>query len=75
MRIVDDKNLTPREKEIILLILSGKNKREIAENLFLSISTIKTNVENIYKKFNVHNKAEFIIYLWKNDIVDIDENE
>lgn len=73
MRIVDDKILTPREKEITLLIVEGKNKREIADILFLTISTIKANVENIYIKFGVHNKVELVIYLIKNKILVFDE--
>ena len=74
MRIVDNIILTPREREIVLHILSGKNKREIADLLNLSVSTIKTNVENIYRKFGVHNKVSLIVYVIKNKIVEFDEN-
>ena len=75
MRIVDNTKLTKRESEVVLLLLSGKNKQYIAKKLFLSLSTIKANVENIYRKFNVHNKAELIIYVLKNKIVEFDEND
>ena len=71
MRIVDDTLLTQREQEIVLLILKGKTKAEIAKALCLSVSTVKTNVENIYQKFNLHNKAELIIYVICNKIVEI----
>lgn len=71
MRVLDDKILTKREQEIVMLILEGENKQEIANALSLSLSTIKTNVENIYKKFGVHNKAELIIYVIKQKIVDL----
>ena len=71
MRIVDDTLLTQREKEIVLLILKGKTKNDIAKDLFLSVSTVKTNVENIYQKFNLHNKTELIIYVICNKIVEI----
>ena len=71
MRIIDDTLLTEREKEIVLYLLEGKTKQEVAKSLSLSISTIKTNVENIYRKFNVHNKVEFVIYTVKNKIVEI----
>ena len=63
--------LPEREKEIILQILSGKNRAEIAKALFLSISTIKSNIENLYKKFNVHNRVQFILYVIKNNIVEL----
>ena len=71
MKIVDDTKLTPREKDIVLLIFRGKNKQEIADRLFLSVSTIKTNVEHVYQKFGVHNKVELVVYLVKNNVVEI----
>lgn len=72
MKITEKKILTERELEIVTLILTGKNKREIAKTLSLSLSTIKTNVENIYRKFDIHNKVELIIYVIKNNIIDLD---
>lgn len=74
MNMIDRKYLTEREREIVMLILDGKNKREIADRLSLSVSTIKTNVENIFRKFDVHNKAELIVYVIKNKIVDLEDN-
>ncbi len=71
MRIVDNSCLTEREKDIILYLVEGKTKPEIAEFLCLSVATIKTNIENIYCKFDVHNKVELVIYLIKNKIVEI----
>lgn len=73
MNMIEKKYLTEREREIVMLILSGKNKRKIAEVLSLSVSTIKTNVENIYRKFDVHNKVELIVFVIKNNIIDIDD--
>ena len=52
--------LTPREKEFIELIYSGKNNREIAETLFLSESTVKTHIYNIFRKMNVKNRVGVI---------------
>lgn len=75
MKIVDDKIFTPREREITLHILSGKNKQEIADLLFLSVSTIKTYVESIYRKLGVHNKVSLILYVFKNKIVEFDEKD
>ena len=74
MKIINDKVFTKREGSVVLLILYGKNKREIADILFVSISTIKTTVENIYRKFNVHNKAELIIFVIKNKIIDLEDD-
>ena len=73
MNMIKNKYLTEREREIVMLILSGRNKRNIAEMLSLSVSTIKTNVENIYRKFDVHNRVELIVYVIKNNIIDLDD--
>lgn len=73
MRVVDNKFLTNREKDVVLLILQGKNKRDIAEILCISVSTVKAVVENIYNKFDVHNKVELAVFLVKNNIVDLED--
>ena len=43
-------NLTPRELEVIQLTLKGKTNQQIADLLFISRSTLKTHLNNIYKK-------------------------
>ena len=73
MRVVDNKFLTNREKDVVLLILQGKNKRDIAKILCISVSTVKAVVENIYNKFDVHNKVELAVFLIKNNIVDLED--
>ena len=61
--------LSKRENEVLLSLISGSTNRQIAENLSVSISTVKTYVEKIYMQFNVHNRAELILYTFKNNIV------
>ncbi|MDG1529379.1 MAG: LuxR C-terminal-related transcriptional regulator [Polaribacter sp.] len=53
-------NLTDREKEIVLLIIQRKKNIEIANTLFVELSTIKSHINNIYKKENVKNRKEII---------------
>ena len=53
--------LTKREKEIAaLLVNEGLSIEEIAETLFLSSHTVKFHIYNIYRKFNVKNRGEFM---------------
>lgn len=52
--------LSPREKEVIQLILAGKRNKEIAETLFIELSTVKTHINNIYKILDVQNRREAI---------------
>lgn len=58
-------SLTVREQEVLQLILSGKSNREIAEGLYISESTVKTHVRNIFSKYDVGSRAELISSLLK----------
>jgi DNA-binding NarL/FixJ family response regulator len=52
--------LTSREVEVLEHLSKGLNYNIIAENLFLSPSTVRKHIENIYTKLQVHNKLEAI---------------
>lgn len=55
-------NLTEREKEVLELIIQGKSNPQIANELVLSIHTVKAHLESIYKKLGVHNKVQAAVY-------------
>lgn len=58
-----DYRLTEREQQICQLLLEQKHNQEIAEELFLSIGTVKTHIHNIYIKTDVKKRAElFSLY-------------
>jgi DNA-binding CsgD family transcriptional regulator len=52
--------LTPKETEIIELLLKGFSNRKIAGQLFISENTLKTHLRNIYRKFGVKQKRELL---------------
>lgn len=52
--------LSKQENTIKHLILEGKTNKEIASELFVSISTVKTHITNIYSKLGVLNRKELI---------------
>jgi len=54
--------LTPREIQILKLIAFEKNNRNIAEDLFISLETVKTHRKNLKKKMNVTTTHELINY-------------
>ena len=56
----EDIKLTIREVEVLEQLSKGLNYNVIADNLFLSPSTVRKHIENIYKKLQVHNKLEAI---------------
>ena len=60
----DDLPLTPREKEILDLLSKGLLYKEIAQQLGITIGTVKQHIHKIYDKLQVNNKTEAInLYL------------
>ncbi|WP_171656826.1 response regulator transcription factor [Flagellimonas amphidinii] len=57
--------LTPQEQKIVRYILQDKSNKEIAADLFVSHSTVKTHINNLYKKLEVSSREE-IVGLFKN---------
>ena len=64
-RFAEAHHLTGRELEIIHMLLNGKSKNEIAEELYLSPHTVRNHLANIYKKIKVKNKLQ-LSYLVRN---------
>lgn len=58
--IFEKANLSPREKQIAILISVGKTDKEIAEELSISPATVATHNKNIFKKLSVHSRIELI---------------
>lgn len=52
--------LTTREYEVLSLLAQGRSNAEIAEDLFLSLSTIKTHVSNVFVKMDVKSRTQAI---------------
>lgn len=53
-------NLTSRELQILRLLADGTSTREIADSLFISVTTTRNHVQNILHKLNVHSKLEAV---------------
>lgn len=52
--------MTPREKEVAEKVLNGSRNKEISSELFISEGTVKRTVYNIYQKFGVTTRVEFV---------------
>ena len=50
--------LTEREREVLRLIAAGRSNPEIATELVIAVTTVKTHVKNIYGKLNVDNRFQ-----------------
>ncbi|PRP66184.1 LuxR C-terminal-related transcriptional regulator [Nonlabens agnitus] len=51
-------DLTSRESEVLDLIAAGKTNKEIADELYISINTVKFHVKKVYEKLEVSNRKE-----------------
>ncbi len=61
--------LSKRETEILSLIMDGKKRNQIAEELFIESATVKTHIKNIYSKLDVNSRSEAINIARKNKLV------
>ena len=52
--------LTPREAEVLALLMAGSTNKEIAEQLVITPRTAKAHVSNILRKFNVSSRTEAV---------------
>jgi len=64
-----DERLTLRELEVLQLIAKGLSNHEIAQRLFLSEKTVKNHLTNIFRKIDVADRTQAVLYAIKNKIV------
>ncbi len=60
--------LTPRQREIVDGIVEGKSYKMIADDLFVSLDTVRSHIKNIYKALSINSKAELIKKTYDNEI-------
>ncbi|MFO8070176.1 MAG: response regulator transcription factor [Alkalibacterium sp.] len=61
--------LTSRENEVVQLISKGYTNQNIADELFITLKTVKTHVSNILSKLEVEDRTQVAIYAFRHDIV------
>ena len=69
-RGVSDVQLTPREKEVLILITKEYTNQEIANELFISIRTVDTHRRNLLEKLSAKNTVGLVKYAIKTGLVD-----
>lgn len=67
---IDNYRLSKREIEILEQLSKGLKYKSIAENLFLSVGTVKKHVDNVYEKLQAHNKLEAVHKAKSNRLID-----
>ena len=58
--------LTDREEEVLAVVARGRTNREIAAELFISPSTVKTHITSLMLKLGVRNRVEIAIWAYEN---------
>ena len=64
-----DYDLTSQEKKVLKLLVEGKSYKLIAQELFVSVDTIKTHIRNIYAKLQVHSGTEAVSLALRDKLV------
>jgi DNA-binding CsgD family transcriptional regulator len=58
--IFTEYSLSKREQELFVLVAEGKTNEEIADELFISIKTVKHHIYNVFQKMGVKNRLQLI---------------
>jgi len=56
--MLENLGLSPREKEVAILLLQGRSAKEIAQSLEITISTANFHIKNLYRKLKISNRSE-----------------
>ncbi|MET8911523.1 response regulator transcription factor [Micromonospora sp. NPDC004551] len=62
--------LSDREIEVVRAIARGRTNREIAAELFISLSTVKSHLSGIQTKLGLRNRVEVAAWAWENRVVE-----
>jgi two-component system response regulator NreC len=65
--------LTPREREVLILIAEGLTNAEIADELVISPKTVDSHRENIMRKLNLHSRIDLVKYAIRKGLIELDE--
>lgn len=63
-------DLTARERDILALLAKGYENQRIADELFISLKTVKTHVSNILSKLEVSDRTQAVVYAFQHHLVE-----
>lgn len=66
-------DLTARERDILNLLAKGYDNQTIADELFISLKTVKTHVSNVLSKLDVVDRTQAVVYAFRHNLVPKDE--
>jgi len=62
--------LTPREQEVLDLVIRGRSNTEIAEALTVSLSTVKTHLAHVLDKLGLRDRVQAVVYGYEHGLVE-----
>jgi len=62
-------DLTEREMEVLKLIAGGYSNQKIADQLVISVGTVKGHVSNILSKLHLADRTQAAVYAWKEGLI------
>ena len=60
--------VSPRELDVVRAVARGRTNAEIAAELFVSLSTVKTHLTNVQNKLSLRNRVEVAAWAWENGL-------
>jgi DNA-binding NarL/FixJ family response regulator len=68
-KVMQSEHFSERELEILRLLAKGKNSFEIAEQLFITLNTVKTHRRNMLRKLNASNTSQLLKIGFDNNLI------
>jgi len=65
----DTGQLSARELDVVKLVARGRTNAEIADELFISVGTVKTHLGSVQGKLSARNRVEIAAWAWESGLV------
>ena len=62
--LVDELSLSPRQSEVVHLLLSGHSDKQVATELDIAVPTVRTHLSRLFLKFDLQDRNELILHIF-----------